>query len=147
MSPAVVLAVFAAAVAIGWAADRIDRIRARRAPAPAPAPAPEPPAPAAHRDPPRPRLTPIEQSHLALLAARYACSDPAAGRTLADYLRTRCPGITDTDLMRCVIALGHAARYFHRHDATDTDAFARLLHAMAGAALDLTALDRDETPR
>lgn len=135
------LAAAALACAIGWAADRIDRIRVRRAPAP------EPAAPAAHRDPPRPQLTPIEQSHLAALAIRHAHADPKAGRQLADYLRTRCPGITDTDLMRCVIALATAARYFHRHASDGTDAFARLLHAMTGAALDLTALDRDEIPR
>lgn len=92
-------------------------------------------------------LTPAEHAMLASLALRYACADPAAGRQLADYLRTKCPGVSDADLMRAVIALGHAARYFNRRELTATDALAAYLHAMSGAALDLTDLHRSEMPR
>lgn len=105
------------------------------------------PQPGPARPPPPSPLTPAEQAALAALATRHAHGNPRAGRMLADYLREKSPGISDLDLMRCVVALGHAARYFQRHAATGTDAFAELLHAMAGAALDLTELERNEIPR
>lgn len=139
MTPAVMLAAAALVYATGWAADRIERLRAARRPAAAPA------APSARRAPSAPRLTPVERSHLAALASRRR--DPKAGRQLADYLRTRCPAVPDADLMRCVLALACAARHFGRRELTATDALAGYLRAMESAALDLTALDRDEIPR
>jgi hypothetical protein len=115
---------------------------------PAPPAAPKRPGPqAAHREPPQPSLTPEEQQILTILALRMGAADPKAGRILADWLRTKCPNVPDVDLMRAVIALAQAARYFHRNEPTSTDALAAYLHAMSSAALDLTALERSEQTR
>lgn len=99
------------------------------------------------REPPPPVLTPGEEAMLAALAARYGHGDTRAGRRLADHLRRRCPGVPDADLMRCVIALGTAARWFTRHELTAADAMAAYITAMDTAALDLTELERNEIPR
>lgn len=100
-----------------------------------------------NRTPAAPVLTPAEQAAIAVLATRYAHADPRAGRALADYLRKRAPGISDTDLMRCVLALTVAARWFNRQHANAGDALAAYLHACAGAALELSELERQDIPR
>jgi hypothetical protein len=101
----------------------------------------------AHREPPHPHLTGEEQQVLTILALRMGAADPKAGRILADWLRTKCPNVPDVDLMRAVIALAQAARYFHRNEPTATDALDAYLRAMSSAALDLTALERSEQTR
>lgn len=115
---------------------------------------PEPPAAqkrpgqqAAHREPPQPSLTQEEQRILTILALRLGAADPKAGRVLADWLRSKCPNVPDVDLMRAVISLAQAARYFHRNEPTAADALAAFLHAMSSAALDLAALERSEQTR
>lgn len=96
---------------------------------------------------PEDTLTPAELVALASLATRYAHSDPRAGRCLADYLRTKAPGVSDADLMRCVVALASVARWFNREHLTATDALAGYLHALGGAALDFTQWHREDVPR
>jgi hypothetical protein len=141
MSASAMIVAAAVAYLTGYFAIRWERARATPARTAANTCSPGP-----SRTPPPPLLSPAEQAMLACLATRYAHADPGAGRQLSDYLRTRCPGISDVEIMRCVVALSHVARYFHRH-CDGTDAFASLLHAMAGAALDLSALERSEAPR
>jgi hypothetical protein len=105
------------------------------------------PSPGPYRDPPPPPLTDYELAHLASLATRYSCGDNAAGRQLADYLRSRLPGVGDLTVMRCVVLLSGVARTFARTELTAADAVAAYLHAMSGAALELSSLERQDIPR
>lgn len=125
----------AAAIVLGSAAVRLTRCDCALPPVTIP---PEPDTPA---------LTAREQAFLASLAVRMADSDPRFARQLADHLRVRCPGVSDIDIMRCVVALGHVAKYFRRRELSDGDALAAYLHAMSGAVLELTELERSEIPR
>lgn len=105
------------------------------------------PQPTAHREPPPPQLTAAEQAHLARLARTCDRGSTIAGKELADHLRRWCPGVPDTHIMRCVLALTSAARTFAREELTATDAMAALIAACEVAAVDLAQFQRDEIPR
>lgn len=84
-----------------------------------------------------------EQAALAAFAVRYAHGDNAAGVRLADYMRIKHPGVSDTEIARMLIGLHHVGRSFGR---TQADPLAAYLHAMGSAALHLTELERSDIP-
>ncbi len=85
-----------------------------------------------------------EQAALAHFAVRYASGDRQAGVKLADYMRIKHPGVSDTEIARMLIGLHHVGRSFGR---TQHDGLAAYLQAMGSAALHLTELERQDAPR
>ena len=112
-------------------------------------PAPKPPVPAdehaRHCEP----LTPDELAYLAGIAAHHA-GDPRLARNgalTADAFRRALPHVADTDLGRLAVSVLMCGRQALLDADCVECAMTVLLDAVAAAALDLTALDREDAPR
>lgn len=107
----------------------------------------ERPAAAPAQAPPPPGLTAWERGVLATLATTPLCPQGAGnGREVADMARQTIGHLPDTDLGRAVLQAYWWAAVFHRF-MPPAAAMHATLDALAAAALDLTALDRNEVPR
>lgn len=122
-----------------WIDRRLTARKARLTAEPKQKPWTEPATPA-----PSAALETGEQAALAAFAVRYAHGDNAAGVRLADYMRIKHPGVSDTEIARMLIGLHHVGRSFGR---TQADPLAAYLHAMGSAALHLTELERTDIPQ
>lgn len=114
----------------------------RRKPAPEPAAPPAKPwtAPRAQAGP---ALTADEILYLVELAACYP-ADSRAGTRIAELLRSKVPEIPDVLAMRYAIAFMHIARTFRRNGG---DPMSDFIHALGGAALELSRTERTDIPR